>query len=192
MINVHASLLPKYRGAAPVHRAVIDGDAETGVTIMRMVARARRRRHARQGDATDRPRRDQRRRRARSRRPRRIAAARASSTISPRARAARNLRTTRCRPTRRRSRRKKGSSTGRCAADIHNRVRGLYPWPHAFSYLNGERLIVLRSHVAPEPTSADPGTIVDVSPARYLSPLARWTTRHRRSAARRTTGDEGA
>src|SRR6185312_14042927 len=37
MINVHASLLPKYRGAAPVHRAVIDGDTETGVTIMRVV-----------------------------------------------------------------------------------------------------------------------------------------------------------
>jgi methionyl-tRNA formyltransferase len=30
MINVHASLLPKYRGAAPVHRAVIDGDIEYG------------------------------------------------------------------------------------------------------------------------------------------------------------------
>jgi methionyl-tRNA formyltransferase len=37
MINVHASLLPQYRGAAPVHRAVIDGRAETGVTIMRVV-----------------------------------------------------------------------------------------------------------------------------------------------------------
>src|SRR5262249_44579233 len=37
MINVHASLLPAYRGAAPVHRAVINGDAETGVTIMRVV-----------------------------------------------------------------------------------------------------------------------------------------------------------
>ena len=37
MINVHASLLPAYRGAAPVHRAVIDGIAETGVTIMRVV-----------------------------------------------------------------------------------------------------------------------------------------------------------
>jgi methionyl-tRNA formyltransferase len=38
MINVHASLLPRYRGAAPVHRAVIDGEPETGVTIMRVVA----------------------------------------------------------------------------------------------------------------------------------------------------------
>ena len=37
MINVHASLLPKYRGAAPVHRAVINGDSQTGVTIMRVV-----------------------------------------------------------------------------------------------------------------------------------------------------------
>jgi methionyl-tRNA formyltransferase len=37
MINVHASLLPAYRGAAPVQRAVIAGDRETGVTIMRVV-----------------------------------------------------------------------------------------------------------------------------------------------------------
>ena len=37
MINVHASILPRYRGAAPVHRAVINGDTETGVTIMRVV-----------------------------------------------------------------------------------------------------------------------------------------------------------
>ena len=36
-INVHASLLPKYRGGAPIHQAVIDGEAETGVTIMYMV-----------------------------------------------------------------------------------------------------------------------------------------------------------
>jgi methionyl-tRNA formyltransferase len=35
-INVHASLLPDYRGAAPVARAILDGRAETGVTIMRM------------------------------------------------------------------------------------------------------------------------------------------------------------
>lgn len=35
-INVHASLLPKYRGGAPVHYAIINGDATTGVTIMYM------------------------------------------------------------------------------------------------------------------------------------------------------------
>ena len=35
-INVHASLLPKYRGAAPIQRAVLNGDDETGVCIMKM------------------------------------------------------------------------------------------------------------------------------------------------------------
>ncbi len=35
-INVHASLLPKYRGAAPIHRAIIGGETETGVTAMYM------------------------------------------------------------------------------------------------------------------------------------------------------------
>ncbi|MGO2315091.1 MAG: methionyl-tRNA formyltransferase [Pseudolactococcus laudensis] len=36
-VNVHASLLPKYRGGAPVHYAIIKGDKEAGVTIMEMV-----------------------------------------------------------------------------------------------------------------------------------------------------------
>ncbi|WP_130836600.1 methionyl-tRNA formyltransferase [Lachnoclostridium sp. Marseille-P6806] len=37
-VNVHASLLPKYRGAAPIQQAVIDGEKESGVTIMQMDA----------------------------------------------------------------------------------------------------------------------------------------------------------
>lgn len=37
-INVHASLLPRWRGAAPIHRAVMAGDRETGITIMYMDA----------------------------------------------------------------------------------------------------------------------------------------------------------
>jgi methionyl-tRNA formyltransferase len=37
-LNIHASLLPRWRGAAPIHRAVMAGDAETGVTIMQMEA----------------------------------------------------------------------------------------------------------------------------------------------------------
>ncbi len=35
-INIHASLLPQYRGAAPIHRAILDGQSVTGVTIMQM------------------------------------------------------------------------------------------------------------------------------------------------------------
>ncbi|NNL99212.1 MAG: methionyl-tRNA formyltransferase, partial [Gammaproteobacteria bacterium] len=38
-INVHASLLPRWRGAAPIERAIIEGDEETGISIMRVVRR---------------------------------------------------------------------------------------------------------------------------------------------------------
>ncbi|MEM0947564.1 MAG: methionyl-tRNA formyltransferase [Pseudomonadota bacterium] len=37
-LNIHASLLPRWRGAAPIHRAILAGDAETGVCIMQMEA----------------------------------------------------------------------------------------------------------------------------------------------------------
>ena len=37
-LNIHASLLPRWRGAAPIHRAIIAGDTETGICIMQMAA----------------------------------------------------------------------------------------------------------------------------------------------------------
>ncbi len=37
-LNIHGSLLPRWRGAAPIHRAIQEGDSETGVTIMQMAA----------------------------------------------------------------------------------------------------------------------------------------------------------
>ena len=37
-LNIHASILPRWRGAAPIHRAIMAGDAETGVAIMQMEA----------------------------------------------------------------------------------------------------------------------------------------------------------
>ena len=37
-LNIHASILPKWRGAAPIHRAIMSGDSETGVCIMKMDA----------------------------------------------------------------------------------------------------------------------------------------------------------
>ena len=36
-INVHASLLPKWRGAAPIQRAIMNMDSETGISIMKIV-----------------------------------------------------------------------------------------------------------------------------------------------------------
>ena len=156
MINVHASLLPKYRGAAPVHRAIINGDSETGVTIMQVVAAL---------DAGDML--------AKSTRPigpdetseeveRALAedgarllldvlnqieagAARpepqdpAASTYAPRLTKEEGL-----------------IDWTLTARQIHDRVRGLYPWPHAYSFLNGERVILLRTRVAGGSASVAP------------------------------------
>ena len=50
------------------------------------------------------------------------------------------------------------------AAAIHNRVRGLYPWPHAFTFLDGSRIILLKTHLEPAVTAAAaPGTVVAVT-----------------------------
>ena len=49
------------------------------------------------------------------------------------------------------------------SAAIHNQVRGLYPWPHAYTYLNGARLIIWRSHPAVGVSDAAPGTILRVT-----------------------------
>jgi methionyl-tRNA formyltransferase len=163
MINVHASLLPRYRGAAPVQRAVIDGMPETGVTIMRMVLDldaggmfAKATRPIGADETSDVVERD-------------LAHLGASLLLDviddlAAGRAVEEPQDDSLSTYASKITKEEGLIDWTlAAADIHNRVRGLYPWPHAFSYLNGERLIVMRSHVAPEPTSADPGTIVDVS-----------------------------
>ena len=163
MINVHASLLPRYRGAAPVQRAVIDGMPETGVTIMRMVLDldaggmfAKVTRPIGSDETSDIVERD-------------LAHLGASLLLDviddlAAGRAVEEPQNDSLSTYASKITKEEGLIDWTLAAtDIHNRVRGLYPWPHAFSYLNGERLIVMRSHVAPESTSADPGTIVDVS-----------------------------
>jgi methionyl-tRNA formyltransferase len=163
MINVHASLLPRYRGAAPVQRAVIDGEPQTGVTIMRMVAAldaggmfAKVIRPVGADETSDVVERD-------------LATVGAGllvdviedlaadkaveepqdealSTYAPKVTKEEGLVDWALPP-----------------GDIHNRVRGLYPWPHAFTYLVGERLILLRTHVSSAPAMEPPGTIVDAS-----------------------------
>jgi methionyl-tRNA formyltransferase len=163
MINVHASLLPRYRGAAPVHRAVIDGMPQTGVTIMRMVPAldagpmfAKVTRPIGPDETSDVVERD-------------LATLGASLLIDviddlADGRAVEELQDhTQSTYASKISKEEGLIDWTLPAAAIHNRVRGLYPWPHAFSYLNGERLIVMRSHVSSEPTNAAPGTIVDAS-----------------------------
>ena len=166
MINVHASLLPMYRGAAPVHRAVMNGDAKTGVTIMRVVkeldagptfAKVTRPigpdetsdvvEDALAGlgaqlliDVLD-----------------QLAAGTAheepqddsQATYAPRLTKEEGL-----------------IDWSQSAQAIHNRVRGLYPWPHAYTYLNGARLIIRRTRVQLAGRKAPPyegcGTVVKI------------------------------
>jgi len=163
MINVHASLLPMYRGAAPIHRAVIDGEAVTGVTIMRvermldagpMLAKAWRPIGpdetsdliepdlARLGalllvDVVE-----------------QIAAGTAQEELQD---------ATLCSYAPKLTKEEGLIDWTLPAASIHNRVRGLYPWPHAYTYLEGTRLIVLKTHVEDARTDATPGTVVDAT-----------------------------
>ncbi|MEQ1730913.1 MAG: methionyl-tRNA formyltransferase [Vicinamibacterales bacterium] len=162
MINVHASLLPLFRGAAPIHRAVLAGHATTGVTIMRVVkaldagsmfAKASRaigpdetseqveRDLAEMGAALLMSVVDQ------------IAAGTAVETAQDDSHSTYAARLTK----------EEGLvDWARPAATIHNQVRGLWPWPHAWTYLNGRRLILLGTRVlAPADGTADtgPGTI---------------------------------
>lgn len=159
-INVHASLLPKYRGASPVHHAVMAGDAETGVTIMRVIEALdagpmlARRQLAIGPDDT-----------AAEIEPAlaTLGAALAVDTIermaigpvtevpqddsqatyAPRlTKAAGQL------------------DWSKRADEIHNRIRGLTPWPLAYAFLEGMRLILRRSRVAFEtPPPLEHGTI---------------------------------
>jgi methionyl-tRNA formyltransferase len=165
MINVHASLLPRYRGAAPVQRAVIDGVTQTGVTIMRMVAAldaggmfAKVTRPIGPDETSDVVERD-------------LADLGASLLIEVMEDLAAgraieepqddSLSTYASKVTK-----DEGLiDWTQPALAIHNRVRGLYPWPHAFTYLDGERLILMRTHVVTERTTAAPGTVVDVGGA---------------------------
>ena len=163
LINVHASLLPRYRGAAPIHRAVMAGETLTGVTIMRvvkaldagpMIATATRAigEHETSAEVEH----DIARLGARA-----LVAAldamaegRASETPQDDAHAT--------------YAHKIEKADGivdwsRSARDIHNQIRGLHPWPHAYSDLQGERIILLRSEVErelPGPQAA-PGTVLD-------------------------------
>jgi methionyl-tRNA formyltransferase len=163
MINVHASLLPKYRGAAPVHRAVIDGEPETGVTIMRMVAEldagnmiAKVKRPIGPDDTSDAVERD-------------LAELGAPLLVDvvdrlsagPVEDERQDFMITSYAP---RLTKEEGLVDWTLPAMfIHNRVRGLYPWPHAYTYLDGQRLILLKTRVEEEPVTEPPGTVVGVT-----------------------------
>jgi len=168
LVNVHASLLPRYRGAAPVHRAVIAGERETGVTIMRVVKAldagpmlSTVHRPIAPEDTSDEVERDLSRLGAKllvatiddlaSGRGHETPQDEAAATYAPR------LTKT------------DGLVDWRWPAErLHNLVRGLHPWPHAFTFHQGRRLILRRSMASQAGREGParhepPGTIVEAA-----------------------------
>jgi methionyl-tRNA formyltransferase len=160
MINIHASLLPAYRGAAPVHRAVINGDAETGVSIMQVVTAldagpvfTTAPRPIGPDETTPEVERD---------------LARLGATLVVQVVDELAAGTARATP----------QDDGRAtlapriekhegaiewtmpAADIHNRVRGLQPWPLVSAIVDGRRLAIHRTALTDLESTESGGTIV--------------------------------
>jgi methionyl-tRNA formyltransferase len=163
MVNVHASILPRYRGAAPVHRAIINGEPETGITIMRMVRALDAgpmltvaHRSIADDETSDEVERD-------------LAAVGARLLLSTldgivdgrTDETAQNETDASYAP-------RLTKDDGRIdwawpAARIHNLIRGLHPWPHAFTFLGPQRFILHRSHALGDPVDAPPGTVLDAA-----------------------------
>jgi methionyl-tRNA formyltransferase len=163
MINVHASLLPAYRGAAPVHRAVIAGEPQTGVTIMRVASQldsgemfATGARPIGADETSDLVERDLSELGADLLLDVLDAIEAGTAVATPQDHA---MATYAAKITREDGR----IDWTQSAAAIHNRVRGLYPWPHAFTFLDGSRVIILRTHAEPAAQAGPPGTVVDVT-----------------------------
>jgi methionyl-tRNA formyltransferase len=159
-INLHASLLPRYRGPAPIHWAVINGDKETGVTTMMMdkgldtgdillmarepiavtdTAGALHDRLALLGsrlicqtlDAFS------------DGTIRRVSQTHAQATYAPLLKKSDGL-----------------IDWRKPAASIEPFIRGMNPWPGAFTYWGNRRLKIFRAEMSQAPASAPPGTVL--------------------------------
>jgi methionyl-tRNA formyltransferase len=164
LINVHASLLPRWRGASPVHRAVMAGDAETGVSIMRVALAldagsvfSMARRPIAPDETSGEVERD-------------LAIIGAAALLD----VVRHLEA----GTAHEAPQDESGVTyaprltkdeglidwSAPAAAIHNQARGLQPWPRAFTSLDATRVIVLRTTLPGQAGSGDPapGEIVAI------------------------------
>ena len=161
-VNIHASLLPAYRGAAPIHRAVLNGDAESGVTIMHidsgmdsgdiiLQASAAIGPDMTTGELHD------------------VLAVQGAELLLTAVRQISEGSAPRIRQDHRQATRapllKRGEEAvawAEPAGRVHNRIRGLSPWPGAYAIWRGKRLKLLRSTeetVSPE-QAAVPGTVL--------------------------------
>jgi methionyl-tRNA formyltransferase len=160
MVNVHASLLPRYRGAAPVHRAVIAGESQTGVTIMRVVKALD------AGAMLDVVHRSIDPDETSADVERDLARLGADLLVATLDRLVKGpieeipQDDTRATYAARLTKEDGLVDWSRPAVDVHNLIRGLYPWPHAYTFWNGRRLILLRSSPSSGTTHALGGVVI--------------------------------
>jgi len=166
LLNVHTSLLPRYRGAAPVQRAIMAGERESGVTIMRVVKAldagpmlARERRPIGEEETADEVERDLAHIGARL-----LVSVVDALAAGPVPEEPQDERAATYAP--RIARAESEVDWSQPAERLHNLIRGLHPWPHASTRWRGTRLILLRSRVEPRrPVAPDddrlaPGTVL--------------------------------
>lgn len=160
IINVHASLLPKYRGAAPIQWAIVNGETRTGVTTMQInagldtgdILLARETTIDADESAVE-----------LSGRLARMGAELLIETIDGLSRAAIAPRKQDDAQASLAPILKKEDGTiswAQPAAAIHNRVRGLVPWPGAYTRFRGQSLHVWRARVIGDRTPLPPGCVI--------------------------------
>ena len=159
-INVHSSLLPKYRGAAPINLAILNGETESGVTIMHMAP------DLDAGDIIHQARTPIGENETAEELYQRLAVLGAELLVKTAADLAAG-----CAP---RMPQDAAQATlapmlgkelspmdwSRTARELHNQVRGLLPWPAAVTELSGKRCKIYATVVDPGVTDAAPGTVL--------------------------------
>jgi len=169
-INLHASLLPKYRGAAPINWALIQGEIETGLSVICMTDRID------AGDILG--------QRATTVEPNETAGELSERLSQLGARlvteVVREIPLEEVEPRRQNEsqvtlapRLTKGDGAidwNQSAREVHNRIRGVTPWPGASTTLTAKggrktvRLVVGRTEVPDRPTRGDPGSVIGAGP----------------------------
>ena len=159
-INVHSSLLPAYRGAAPINWAILNGDAQTGVTIMHMATELD------AGDIISQAATDIGERETAEELTARLAQIGGELLVETVARIAAGTATRTPQDHDKHtlapmlSKELSAMDLSRPARELNCQVRGLYPWPSAILELDGVRCKIMATTVCDETTDKIPGSLV--------------------------------
>ncbi len=158
-VNVHGSLLPRYRGAAPVQWAIANGDRESGVTVFLLDEKMdhgpvlEQRTVAIENDDT-----------TESLLEKMVAPGCAALSAALATLESGNFRLSEQNHTESSGARKLKKEDGligweRSAAEIHNRIRAFTPWPGGFTFFNGKKVYLRKTGVCSHTASLNPGEI---------------------------------